>query len=138
MVIQTISTGFPGLWRRAHGASLLSLCPESGVGGYRPEKRKISINPLAKESNTNRTNWDFPFFRPAGLLRPLGVDFGGGTGGVNIDKFGKVFFKKMGRIWSYRALVKAILHRILRPIIWAWSRGQGFEGGEETLDFLTC
>ena len=47
------------------------------------------------ESNTNRTNLDFPFFRPVGLLCPLGGGlFGvvlGGTGGV---KIGTVFLKK--------------------------------------------
>ena len=43
---------------------------------------------FAKESNTNRTNRDFPFIRPVGLLRPLGGLFLGvvlgGTGGVKI------------------------------------------------------
>ena len=52
---------------------------------------------FAKESNTKRTNWDFPFFRPVSLLRPPGDGFLGvvlgGTGGV---KIGNVFLKKLG------------------------------------------
>ena len=30
------------------GASLLSLCPETGIGGHLPEKRKIPINPVCE------------------------------------------------------------------------------------------
>ena len=49
---------------------------------------------FGKESNTNRTNWDFSFFRQVGLLRPLGVDFWGGTRGVKSDKIGKTELTK--------------------------------------------
>ena len=52
---------------------------------------------FAKDSTTNKTNLDFPFIRPVGLLRPLGGWFFGvilgGTGGV---KIGTVFLKKLG------------------------------------------
>ena len=50
---------------------------------------------------------------------------GGGPGGVEI---GDEFLKKLGSD-LVRALVKAILHRIFRSIIWAWSQGSGFSGG---------
>ncbi len=49
---------------------------------------------------------------------------------------GPIFGKKKGRIWSYRALVKAILNRILRSIISAWSQGSGFSGGVVQGGFL--
>ena len=62
-------------WLFECGASLLTLCPGSGVGGYRPQTKKQPQILFAKESNTNRTNLDFPFFRPVGPLRPLGVGF---------------------------------------------------------------
>ena len=50
----------------------------------------------------------------------------GGTGGV---KIGTVFLKKLGSDLVVQSLVKAILHRILRSIIWAWSQGGRFLWG---------
>ena len=62
-------------------------------------------------------------------LRRIFVIVLGGTGAVlGRSKLG-------GRIWSYRALVEAILNRILRSIIWAWSQGERFSGGSFRVDF---
>ena len=73
------------------------------------------------------------------MLGPLGSGISG-----SLRKFNRFFQvlpnKRLGpishnlRIWSYRALVKAILNRIWRSIIWAWShesliwRGRGNRG----------
>ena len=70
------------------GASLLSLCPESGVGGYRPEKKEIPINPVRERIEYKQDQLGFIYF-PAG--RPptpsAGWIFGAVLGGgVNSDK----------------------------------------------------
>ena len=56
--------------------------PPAGKNG------KFQLILFANGSNTNGTNWDFPFFQTVGLLRALvGGFFGvalGGTGGVEI------------------------------------------------------
>ena len=62
----------------------------------------------------------------------LGVVLGS-TGGV---KIGTVFLKKLGSGWVSGALVKAILYRIVRSTIWAWSWGKGFYGGVAWGGFL--
>ena len=55
-----------------------------------------------------------------------GAVLGGPGGGQN---WNRIFEKNWGRIWSYSALDKAILNRILRSIIWAWSQGRRFLWG---------
>ena len=75
------------------GASLLSFGLERGVEGYLPDKRKIPIIPLAKESGPIGS-----FLYPAGTSEaPQGVVVLGwywsGTGGVEI---GNAFLKKLG------------------------------------------
>ena len=121
------------------GASLLSFGLERGVESYRPEKSKISINPvwwrIYWESNANRTNLDFPFFRPVSLLRPLGVDFWGGTRGVKSEKKSKRFFEKTRvGFGSPELSLRLSCTEFCVLSSGHGPKGQGFEGGEETLD----
>jgi len=72
-----------------------------GSLGYTGRRKgKSKLDRFVFNSNTNRTNWDFHFFRSVGLLRPLEGGFLGlvlgGTGRVKIDKIWKVFLKKLG------------------------------------------
>ena len=50
-------------------------------------------------------------------------------------KNGNVFLRKQGSDLVAQTLVKAILHRNLRSIIWAWSQGKGFWRGRGNLVF---
>ena len=58
------------------------------------EKIKVKFILFAKESNANRINWDFPFLRQVGILRPLGGIFGVGFGRYWGVKIGTAFFEK--------------------------------------------
>ena len=40
------------------------------------EKGKFQLILSAKESNTNKTNWDFSLLRQVSIIRPPGEDFG--------------------------------------------------------------
>ena len=55
-----------------------------------------------------------------------------------MTKIEKYFCKNYRRIWSYRALVNAILYRSLRSIVWAWSQGSGFSRRFSEVGFLCC
>ena len=57
------------------------------------------------------------------------------AGSIQVTKLEKYFCENYGRIWSYRALVKAILRRTLRSIIWALSQGARFCRGRGNLGF---
>ena len=57
------------------------------------------------------------------------------AGGPPTPSGGLIFWDGFGRYWG-RALVKAILNRILRSIIWAWSQGRRFSRGSVRGGFL--
>ena len=111
----------PVFSRRQTGAKIqIKLDKRTWV--FRERKMGITGVPFGRTELSLRLSWT-----EFGALASRGGPEGPRVQGLPVGLFSTK--KNLGRIWSCRALVKAILNRILRSIIWAWSQGSWIPGG---------
>ena len=86
----------------------------------------------------NWTDWSFPFLQPVFSRRQTGATIQIKTRQEKLSFSGTLNKHNWGAVWSYRALVKAILNRISRSFPQARSRGPCGSRDAGQVVFFVC
>ena len=112
------------------GAGHLSLLSRHAFWCTCRRKGQLHLVLFVSESNTNRSNLDFPFLRQVDPNHPRECRFWGVLlGGIRGIEIENVFLKR-NRVGCGRTELSLRLHCTqFSAIIWAWSQGSGSSRG---------
>ena len=120
------------------GADTGAFCLMLYTTKHVPDKRNFQLILFVLESDTNRTNWDFPFIWPVGLLFPPGSrrDFVWWFRAILVGQNWKRIFEKTGVGFGRTELSLRAIGTTVHPLSFGHDpSGLGFQGGEDGVDF---